>query len=82
MTDRDRPIIVQNSDVERLDLYRTLLAELRGANDDMRVGGFNVFKQVAASADMQDITADAIRTNQVSIVLLEAAIALAELGHA
>jgi hypothetical protein len=80
MSDRDRPIIVPTSDRERMALYRTLLTELTEANDDMRVGAFKVFKQAAGSEEMQEITAEAIRTNQVSIVLLEAAIALAELG--
>ena len=65
-----------------LDYYRTLLSELKRANTDMEEGRYRIFKQETGSPEMLDVTPEAIRTNQVSIVLLQGAITLKELGGA
>lgn len=55
----------------RPQAYETLLLELRQANADMERGVFRILKQEGGGAEPQDITAEAIRTNKISIVLLE-----------
>ena len=59
---------------DQLEFYRNLLLELRQANADMDRGVFRILRQEVSGGEPIDITAEAIRTNKVSIVLLEGTI--------
>ena len=58
---------------DQIALYGSLLTELRNANAEMERGAFRILKQ-AADEEPIDVTAEAIRTNRISIVLLETAL--------
>jgi hypothetical protein len=61
---------------DQFEFYRALLIELRQANADMELGVFRILRQEAAGGAPVDVTVEAMRTNQVSIVLLEGTIAM------
>ncbi|RYE09785.1 MAG: hypothetical protein EOP22_08035 [Hyphomicrobiales bacterium] len=67
---------------DQLEFYRTLLLELRQANADMERGIFRLLRQDAAGGGTEDVTAEAIRTNQISVVLLEGTIRMLSGGRA
>ena len=79
MTDHETSLLIPTADRERLNLYRTLMGDLRQANEEMALGNYRILKQAAGSDEQQDVTPEAIRTNEVTIVLLQTAIAMEEL---
>jgi hypothetical protein len=62
---------------EQLEFYRSLLIELQKANADIEGGLFRVLKQETGGAT-QDITDEALRTNKISVILLQGTIRMLE----